>query len=96
MSRKERKAEEARILKELDEAVAAEKAAKGVPLTEETTAPRQKIHCKRCKAEMQEGVCPVCGYKIYTPMTEEKRKKVRLIVGGVCIIVFLVVFLLLK
>lgn len=34
--------------------------------------------------------------KAYEPMDESKRKKIRLIVGGVCVAVFIVMFLIMK
>ncbi len=61
----------------------------------ESTQPKI-LHCRRCRAEMKEGVCPVCGYKTYVGMSEEKRKKIRAIVTAVCIGVFLVLFLVIK
>lgn len=65
MGRKERKAEEKRILGEMQDAL--DKV--GKPQAEEK--PTQ-----------------------YQPMDEEKRKKIRLIVGGVCIAVFIVMFII--
>ena len=53
----------------------------------------EKIHCKRCKTLMQNGVCPTCGYKTYVPMDEKKRKAVRLALTVVCIGVFLILFI---
>ncbi len=93
MTRKQKKEEETRVLKEFDEALAAER---GKTAEESTPAPKQKYRCKRCKTELQEGVCPVCGYKIYTPMSEEKRKRIRFIVGGVCVVIFLILFFIVK
>lgn len=51
-----------------------------------------EIHCKRCKTLMKNGVCPTCGFKMYVPMDEKKRNKIRLIVAIVCIAAFLVLF----
>ena len=91
--RKERKAEEQRIIEELERDLpsapkkAEQKRSYGKDMPE-------KLHCKRCKTELQNGVCPVCGYRVYMPMDEKKQKKIRLIVGGVCVAVFLIVFLL--
>jgi len=56
----------------------------------------QKVHCKRCKTLMEKGVCPTCGFRIYVPMSKEKRDKVRLIVTGVAMVVFLIVFVCLQ
>ena len=98
-TRAERKAEEARILAEMDAAMG-----KSSPTADTETkkqggmysSNRETIHCKRCKSVMEQGVCPVCGFRVYTPMDEGKRKKIRLIVGGICVVVFLAAFLILR
>lgn len=56
----------------------------------------EKIHCRRCKTLMENGVCPVCGYKIYVPMDEKKREKIKLILAGVFIAVFVVVYVIIQ
>lgn len=56
----------------------------------------QKMHCPRCKSPMENGKCPTCGHYIYVPMSKEKRNKIRLIVGGVCIVGFVILFVLLQ
>lgn len=56
----------------------------------------EKVHCKRCKTLMENGVCPTCGFKIYVPMDEGKRKKIRLIVATVAVVVFVVLFVILQ
>ena len=63
-------------------------------IAEMESAMPQKIHCKRCKTLMENGVCPVCGFRIYVPMDERKRKKVRIIVAAACIAVFAALFLI--
>ncbi len=60
-----------------------------------STQPTQ-IHCRRCKTLMEEGKCPVCGYKTYTPMSDAKRKRVRNILTVVCLGVFVVLFVALR
>ena len=50
------------------------------------------VHCKRCKTLMEKGVCPTCGYKIYVPMDEEKRKKIKLAMTVVAVVVFIALF----
>ena len=55
---------------------------------------------KRIIAEMQDAIDKV-GKKeqtptTYQPMDERKRKKIRLIVGGVCVAVFIVMFLMMR
>ena len=89
-TRKEKKAEEKRILAEFEQALQEERG--GTLASEEesgqasgknsfyASADPERVHCKRCKTLMERGVCPACGYKIYQPMSEEKRKKIRSIV----------------
>ena len=108
MSRKtraEKRAEEARILAEMDEAMSAqtqetEKVSKEGAEQQKTKwyqdATPTEIHCKQCKTLMENGVCPNCGYHIYVPMDKKKRDRIRWIVGGVCLVAFLVVFIWLK
>ena len=52
----------------------------------------EKIHCKRCKTLMEQGVCPQCGYRIYIPMDKKKRDKIRLWVAVACIVGFVIIF----
>ncbi len=98
--RKEKRAQEAQILKELDEAVARERAERGEDIPDKGAGgefipqKQEVIHCKRCKTKMEGGVCPVCGYKIYQPMTEERRKKIRTILTLACLGIFLVIVLI--
>ena len=54
----------------------------------------EKIHCKRCKTLMENGVCPTCGFRVYVPLEKGKRDKIRLVVTVVCMAVFLVLFLI--
>ena len=93
MNRKDKKAEEQRIVEELglNAPTKTEQAKKsyGKDMPE-------KLHCKRCKTLLENGVCPVCGYKIYMPMDENKKKRIRLIVGSVCVVGFLILFFLLR
>ena len=62
----------------------------------------RKIEEERILAEMQEAIDKVGKTQTeekpaqYQPMDEAKRKKIRLIVGGVCIAVFIVMFLIMK
>ncbi len=91
MGRKEKKAEEKRILAELDAAVKAERGEEPSQNEKE-----QELHCRRCRAVMKEGVCPTCGFRIYTPMSEEKRKKIKGIATVVCLAIFIVLFALIK
>ncbi len=56
----------------------------------------QRLHCPRCKAWMENGKCPTCGHYIYVPMDKDKRNKIRWIVGGVCMVGFVILFVLLQ
>ena len=99
-TREERRAEEKRIIAEMDEAMGIKaNPQKGVEAENQVgkyATKEQTIHCKRCKTTMENGICPVCGYRVYTPMDEQKRKKIRIIVGAVCVVVFLAAFLILR
>ena len=92
-TRKERKKKEAEMLADFDKEVQKGREAEGKMQTVGgSNSSAETVHCKRCRAVMKNGVCPDCGYKIYVPMSEEKRKKVRLIVTGVCLAVFVILF----
>jgi rubrerythrin len=109
-SRAERKAEEAKIIAELDEEMKKSSSAKDVGNStdkNENEAPMYKtsaknsyepevLHCRKCGTKMQDGVCPKCGYKVYIPMDEQKMKKIRFIVGCVCIAAVLVILVIWK
>lgn len=99
-TRKEKRSEEQRILAEMDEAM--RETAESASSRREASAPEsygkdapEKLHCKRCKTLMENGVCPTCGFRVYVPMDEKKRKKIRWIVAGVCLVAFLFVYFLL-
>lgn len=93
-----RKEEEKRILAEMDEAMKGLSGEIQEPQTDEQpSALSQKLYCRRCKTELTaNGVCPVCGYRVYMPMDEQKRKKIRFIVATACIVGFLILFFLIK
>ena len=96
-TRKERRKKEAELIAEFDDALKKERGEEAPMYTVgEKNAPTEKIHCRRCKTLMENGKCPVCGYKIYVPMDEEKRKKIRWVVTGVCLVVFVVLFALIQ
>ena len=110
-AREKKRAEEERVLAELEAAVQEECAqttenAEG-SATENATAehvaekPKQnfygaimpeQIHCRRCRTLMEKGVCPTCGYKIYVPISEEKRKKIRNVGTIIALVAFLIIF----
>ena len=104
-TRKEKKAEEARILAEmraaLEEAEREDaKNAGETPETEETkpaSAPQAPVyHCKRCRSEMKNGTCPVCGFTMYVPMDEKKAGKIKLALTAVGMVVFVALFIYLQ
>ncbi|MBQ7923920.1 MAG: hypothetical protein IJ329_01285 [Clostridia bacterium] len=97
-TRAEKRAEEARIIAEMEGVTPA--VSQNTASTENQTGKyasnTEKIYCKRCKSVMDKGVCPVCGYRVYTPMEEETRKRIRAIVTVGCIAVFLALFFILR
>ena len=103
---RERRAQERQILAQTDEAMAGqpkqEKTAKQVQNPPKKQARKyddsmpQQVHCKRCRTLMENGVCPACGFKIYVPMDEEKRKKIKLITTVVAVAAFIVLFVALQ
>ena len=56
----------------------------------------QTIHCRRCRTLMENGVCPDCGFKMYVPMSDEQRKKIRKAGTIVGFIIFAVLYAILK
>ena len=99
-TRKERREEERKIIEQMQEGLAGNVDDTITPSEQseevyDSTAPT-RIHCRRCKTLMENGVCPVCGYKIYIPMDKAKRKKIRLIVGGMCLAVCIVLVVVLR
>ena len=61
----------------------------------DSTMPEQ-VHCKRCKTLMENGVCPSCGFKIYTPMDMEKREKIKMLTTIIGFVVFFAIFIILQ
>ncbi len=58
---------------------------------------KKGFHCPRCKTLLQEdGRCPTCGYKMYIPMDEKKRNKIKLILTAVLMAIFVVLFVILQ
>lgn len=92
--RQQKREEERKILAEMDEAMK-ERAKNAETGTENPDKPPENtpvIHCKRCKTAMEKGVCPTCGFRIYVPMDDKIRKKIRWIVTGACLIAFVIVY----
>ena len=54
------------------------------------------LHCRRCGTEMQNGVCPNCGFKIYMPMDKEKQQKIKLVATVVLMAIAVVLFVALQ
>ncbi|MBQ8322633.1 MAG: hypothetical protein IJX91_01560 [Clostridia bacterium] len=103
-TRQQKKEEEKRIIAEMEEALRETKGESGAqqPDSEEkvrksvyATEP-EKIHCRRCKTLMENGVCPTCGYKMYVPMDEKKRNKIRFIAAIVLVVIGVIVFAISK
>ena len=108
MNRKQKREEEAKIIAQMQEALAQDSQTEEQELQEQTpvlekrktnffdsTTPEQ-VHCKRCKTLMENGTCPTCGFKIYVPMDQKKRDKIRLVTTVVAMAVFLVLFLIMQ
>ena len=94
-----RKEEEKKILAEMDEAMktqAAEdssekKENKLLGMLQDKTP--EKIHCRKCKTLLENGVCPTCGFRMYMGMDEKLQKKIRWILGGICLVVFVIILI---
>lgn len=77
-----------------EDALKAEEAA-----SQKTPQPKKKsgFHCPKCKTALgEDGRCPTCGYKMYIPMDEKKRNKIKLIVTVVAMAIFIVLFVILQ
>ena len=109
-TREEKRAQERRMIAEMDAAMkskeaenAADQSAENTPEeraeTENLGAKKQekRYHCPKCKTLLKEdGLCPTCGYKMYIPMDEKKRNKIKLIVTIVAMVIFAVMFVILQ
>lgn len=97
--KKEKKLEEEKILAEMDEAMKEqsqeEKTQKNSKLSTifQDKTPQQ-LHCRKCQTMMKDGVCPTCGFRMYVGMDKEKQKQIRMIAGGVCLLILLLILLL--
>lgn len=101
-TRKEKKAEETRVLAEMRAALEeAERAESGKNEVESERAPKLEqpapqqptYYCRRCKTAMKNGVCPVCGFKVYVPMDQKKLGKIRLVTTAIGMAIFIAIFL---
>lgn len=107
-TRAEKKAEEARIIAEMEAAVREQRETEQADVREKPLPQKsnnsgllldvtpEQIHCRRCKTLMENGVCPTCGFKIYVPMQKEKRDKIRLITTTVAMVALVVLFVILQ
>ena len=98
--RKQRKEEETKIIAQMEEALRENEQLKkeSEPAQAEASAEKNAdvLHCHKCGTVMENGKCPQCGYYVYVPMNPRMQRKIRLIVGGVFIVVFLIFLLLYK
>lgn len=88
---KKRKEEERKIMEEFEQALGQvrderEKAAQEEGITTGV--------CKRCGSPCTTEKCQVCGYKEYRPMDERQQRKMRWIIGGVCLAAFALIYFL--
>ena len=100
MTRKEKRAEEQRILAEMKAAL--DEADGVAPQTDEVQPSKRRknditpeiLHCRHCRTVMQNGVCPSCGFRVYVPMDKEKQDKIKFTLTCVFMAVFVVVFVI--
>ena len=59
---------------------------------EEPKQETPQFHCRKCKTLMKDGKCPACGYTDYVPMDAKTQKRVRLILTGICVVAFIILF----
>lgn len=100
-TREEKRADEARMIAQMQEAMAEkekEKQAEAAPQNAQATPKKPKtIPCPRCKMQMEaDGRCATCGFKKYVPMDEKKRNKIKLITTIVAMVIFVVLFVILQ
>ena len=105
---KQKREEEKRILAEMDEAMNEQAQEKETASNKTENKPKSKIfgvledktpdqlHCHRCKTLMENGVCPSCGFRSYVPMDKDKQQKIRLILTGVFVAAFVILFVWLQ
>ena len=92
--RKEKREEEQKILAQMDEAMKENKQPepqKKVGIFKDKTP--NSIHCRKCNTLMENGKCPTCGHTVYVPMDDKKQATIRWVLGGICLVVFVIVFL---
>jgi len=102
MTRKEKKAEEKRILAEMQAALDEADGVSREQTEKKATPPKKRrndltpevVHCRRCRTVMENGVCPSCGFRMYVPMDKEKQDKIKFTLTCVLMAVFVVVFVI--
>ena len=94
-TRQEKREEEQKALAQMEEAMQEEGEKKSRSSFYASTEP-EKVHCRRCKTLMENGVCPTCGFKMYVPMSEEKRKKIKMVATAIGFAVFIAIFLIIQ
>ena len=101
-SREQKREEERRIIAQMESAQEQDREGGQAPQT--APAPKkngdkqkQRYHCPKCKTLLEEdGLCPTCGYKMYIPMDEKQRNKVKVILTVVLMVIFAVLFVILQ
>ncbi len=95
-TRREKSEEEKRIIAEIEEGTENAKKTETKKKSFYDSAQPETVHCRRCRAVMEKGVCPTCGFKMYVPMDEEKRRKIKTVTTAIGFVVFIVVFLIIQ
>ena len=94
--KKTKKELEQEMIAQMEEALQEQKAAQAQAQAEtEGEEPKQEtpqFHCRKCKTLMKDGKCPACGYSDYVPMDAKTQKRVRLILTGICVVAFIILF----
>ena len=100
--KKTRKEREREIIAQMEEALREneeqKKKAEGEGSQTEN-APQEEmpqLHCRKCKTLMENGKCPACGHTVYMPMDPKTQRSVRLALGIVCLVAFVVILLVTK
>ncbi len=88
---KKRKEEERKIIEEFEKALGQVRDERE---KESENPPQTAQICKRCGNACKDGKCSVCGYSEYQPMDEKRQRKYKLIIGGVCLALFALIYVL--
>ncbi len=92
--KKTKKELEQEMIAQMEEALQEQKAAQAQAQAdgEEPSKETPQFHCRKCKTLMKDGKCPACGYTDYVPMDAKTQKRVRLILTGICVVAFIILF----